>query len=653
MSLGVGEVFAGYTVVRLLGSGGMGEVYLATHPRLPRQDAIKVLPVEVSADADFRVRFEREADLVATLWHPHIVGVHDRGEDEGRLWIAMDFVDGSDAARLVHDEYPNGMPTDLVIEIVTAIADALDYAHERHLLHRDVKPANIMLTAGPRRRILLTDFGIARRNDDDALTATNLTMGSAPYSSPEQLMGETLDGRADQYSLAATAYQLLSGKPPFTHTNANVVISHHLTVPAPALDHARPDLAALAPAMAKALSKLPAQRFDTCRDFAAALRDGVDVTVHVASNSAETTVVDEPFVTDETTVQVPFDSTQKFDTGATQHVAGPTQHIAGPTQHIAGPTQHILGPTQHIDADATQHVAGPTQQFAGPTQQIAGPTQHIAGPTEQFAGPTQHIAPAESPTAYVATSHVPTAPAGGAPPTFVSAWATDKRYADPSSPPTELDEMPVVKTTAAAYSECPPEDDYPPYAPYLENPPYGNEPQYPSQPIYQPQPTADVQAAPQSGSKAKIWVLVGLAAALVVAAVLAITLSGGGNKDTAAPGTQSGEPSSSAAGTSSGRPSGTSRPIPPTVEDPDSTGESCPTGYALDERDEWGSASIRGSTETTCSFAAEVLSAYWVDGPPSPNSRTVLTSGVDVTCAVEGDDPWITCRGGSMVVFLF
>ena len=106
MPLGAGEQFAGYTVVRLLGSGGMGEVYLAKHPRLPRQDALKVLPAAISADPDFRARFEREADLAATLWHPHIVGVHDRGEDDGRLWIAMDYVAGHDAAALLR-EYPN------------------------------------------------------------------------------------------------------------------------------------------------------------------------------------------------------------------------------------------------------------------------------------------------------------------------------------------------------------------------------------------------------------------------------------------------------------------------------------------------------------------------------------------------------------------
>src|SRR6202140_4717479 len=121
MPLAEGVVFAGYTVVRLLGSGGMGEVYLAQHPRLPRRDALKILPADVSADREFRERFNREADLAATLYHPHIVGVHDRGEYEGQLWISMDYIDGPDAGRLLRERYPSGMPAREVVEIVSAV----------------------------------------------------------------------------------------------------------------------------------------------------------------------------------------------------------------------------------------------------------------------------------------------------------------------------------------------------------------------------------------------------------------------------------------------------------------------------------------------------------------------------------------------------
>src|SRR6195952_1759017 len=124
MPLEEGSTFAGYTIVRRLGAGGMGEVYLVDHPRLPRRDALKVLRPEVSADDEFRERFNREADIAASLWHAHIVGVHDRGESDGQLWIDMDYVDGTDAGRLLAERYPSGMPAAEVADVVDAVADA-------------------------------------------------------------------------------------------------------------------------------------------------------------------------------------------------------------------------------------------------------------------------------------------------------------------------------------------------------------------------------------------------------------------------------------------------------------------------------------------------------------------------------------------------
>ena len=274
MPLNNGEVFAGYVIQRLLGTGGMGEVYLAQHPRLPRQDALKILSSASTADEEFRARFIREAELAATLWHPHIVGVLDRGEFNGRLWISMDYVDGTDAGRLVRERYPDGMPEQDVSEIVTAVADALDFGHDRRLLHRDVKPENILVTAsdGHRRRVLLTDFGIARRIDDVSnLTDANVAMGTISYVAPEQLLGKPLDGRADQYALAATTFHLLTGAPPFQDSNRAVVISHHLGTPPPRISERRPDLAHLDAVLARALAKDPNERYPNCVDFARAL----------------------------------------------------------------------------------------------------------------------------------------------------------------------------------------------------------------------------------------------------------------------------------------------------------------------------------------------------------------------------------------------
>jgi serine/threonine protein kinase, bacterial len=274
MPLADGQCFAGYTILRHLGSGGMGEIYLAQHPRLPRNDALKVLPTICAGDHEYRERFKREADIAATLWHPHIVGVHDRGEFDGLLWISMDYVEGTDTGDMLQERYPNGMPPDEALRIVTSVAEALDYAHQRGLLHRDVKPANILMSHpdSDDERVLLADFGIARWVDDaTGLTGTNMTVGTVAYAAPEQLMGEQLDGRADQYALAATAFHLLTGTPLFQHSNPAVVISQHLSADPPPIGTRRPALSDLGPVFSKALAKAPADRYDSCAEFATAL----------------------------------------------------------------------------------------------------------------------------------------------------------------------------------------------------------------------------------------------------------------------------------------------------------------------------------------------------------------------------------------------
>ena len=311
--LSEGEVFAEYTIIRRLGAGGMGQVYLAQHPRLPRRDALKVLPKEFTANLEFRQRFNREADLAASLYHEHIVGIHDRGEYDGQLWISMDYVEGTDAARLLRSEYPSGMPRAEVVEIISAVADALDHAHARGLLHRDIKPANILLSdANPRRRILLADFGIAREvGDISGLTATNMAMGTTAYCAPEQLQGADLDARADQYALGCTAFHLLTGGAPFEHSNPAVIITHHLSAPVPPVSVSRPELTDLDPVIAKAMAKNPQDRYLTCTDFASAL-----------AGSPVTAASDVATASDVTTASA---------------VSGPTRAVTGPTRTIMAP----------------------------------------------------------------------------------------------------------------------------------------------------------------------------------------------------------------------------------------------------------------------------------------------------------------------------
>ncbi|MGW5571224.1 protein kinase domain-containing protein [Nocardia thailandica] len=271
--LEIGEVFAGFTVERLLGQGGMGTVYLARHPRLDRPTALKLLNRDLFADARVRARFEREADLAAQLDHPAIVTVYDRGTEDEQLWISMQYVDGVDAATVD----PMTLPPERAVQIVEGVADALDYAHSRGVLHRDVKPANVLLarsSGGQGERVFLTDFGIARlRADSTHLTQQGMFTATLAYASPEQMTGGDLDGGSDQYSLACTLYWLFTGVAPFDSPDPNEIIRGTMHLAPPPLALRRRGLSpALDAVLAAAMAKHPAYRFESCAAFAAAAR---------------------------------------------------------------------------------------------------------------------------------------------------------------------------------------------------------------------------------------------------------------------------------------------------------------------------------------------------------------------------------------------
>ncbi|RDI52957.1 serine/threonine-protein kinase [Nocardia mexicana] len=296
-----GEIFADYVIERELGRGGMGSVFLAKHPRLPRRTALKVLNRELFSDAESRARFDREADLFARLDHPNIVAIYDRGAVGAQLWISMQYVEGRDAASVPGQE----MPPERAVRIVAEVAEALDHAHGRGVLHRDVKPANILLEQsanGRPERVLLTDFGIARLRDDAGhLTRTGTFTATLAYASPEQLSGEPLDPRADQYSLACTLFRLLTGSGPFEADHPAVVMQGHLYDTPPSLSAIRPDLPpAVDRVLARAMAKRPQDRFGTCADFAAAARRAL-----VERREPETTVT-APLNTPGGTTRHPF-----------------------------------------------------------------------------------------------------------------------------------------------------------------------------------------------------------------------------------------------------------------------------------------------------------------------------------------------------------
>lgn len=270
----VGTLVAGYRIRGVLGSGGMGTVYAADDPNLPRVDALKVLPGELSGDPKFRARFLREAEIAAALDHPNIVTIYDRGEtDDGRLWIAMQLVQGTDAQAQLR---VGAMTAPRAVHIVSEIAKAVDYSHSRGLLHRDIKPANFLLSGppGPDERVLLADFGVARLADDVHLTTSSEMVATFAYSAPEILDNREPDARSDIYSLGCSLYELLTGNTPFGDAKGVAAQAMaHLRRPPPAVTATCPWLPpAFDAVVATAMAKDPARRYSSAFELAAAAR---------------------------------------------------------------------------------------------------------------------------------------------------------------------------------------------------------------------------------------------------------------------------------------------------------------------------------------------------------------------------------------------
>ena len=273
MPLDIGTIIAGYRIEGVLGSGGMGTVYLARHPTLPRSEALKILSGELSGDRQFRERFIREANLAAGLDHPNIVRVYNRGETDGHLWIAMEYVKGTAA----NDLDPANLTPARIVRIITDVAAALDFAHSQHVLHRDIKPGNFLVAApgSERERVLLADFGIARALDDaTALTATGSMVGTAAYAAPETIEGRPADHRTDIYSLGCALFRLLTSRTPYedpSNKSLEAMLVGHLMRPVPHPSDINPTLPPqIDEVIARALAKNPADRFQTAGELAAA-----------------------------------------------------------------------------------------------------------------------------------------------------------------------------------------------------------------------------------------------------------------------------------------------------------------------------------------------------------------------------------------------
>jgi serine/threonine protein kinase len=288
VTLQPGARFAGYTIERLLGVGGMGEVYLANHPNLPKQDALKVLAGPLCTSDAFRQRFLVEANLACRLRHPNIVGILDRGEFENRLWIAMDYIDGRNLEDALTQDGPFSVAR--ALRVMAGICSAVADLHDSNLLHRDIKPANIMLTSKPNKRgeehAYLTDFGIARDAADTlGLTATTQAVLTLAYAAPERLSMPSgqLDRRVDVFSLGCMLYEMLTGRRAFPGSDSRQIL-HQL------MDEYPPPASSLVPgipeavdqAIYKAMAKNREDRFSTCLDLQNALESAVGDTTPIA-----------------------------------------------------------------------------------------------------------------------------------------------------------------------------------------------------------------------------------------------------------------------------------------------------------------------------------------------------------------------------------
>jgi serine/threonine-protein kinase len=277
--LAVGTELAGYRIERVLGRGGMGVLYVAEDVALGRKVALKVIAPELADDPAFRDRFVRESQLAASIDHPNVIPIHRAGEADGVLFLAMRLVDGTDLRTIIAAEGPLGV--DRSSSIVAQVASALDAAHARGLVHRDVKPGNILVVPGAggdgRDLVYLSDFGLTKRaHSETAITRTGQFLGTAEYAAPEQFEGKPLDGRTDLYSLGCVLFECLTGQPPYPRDQEVASMYAHLREPVPAVTDRRPELPhALDGVVAKAMAKRPEDRFASGAELTAALTGAV------------------------------------------------------------------------------------------------------------------------------------------------------------------------------------------------------------------------------------------------------------------------------------------------------------------------------------------------------------------------------------------
>ena len=490
---GVGSRLASYRLDEQIGRGGMAVVYRAYDTRLERPVAIKVLAPELARDEAFRQRFIRESRTAAAVDHPNIIPIFEAGEANGVLFIAMRFVHGPNVQELVEAEGP--LPTARACHIITQVAAALEAAHSHGLVHRDVKPGNILLDAAGGGdhpgHAYLSDFGLSKRAlSVSALTSTGQFLGTLDYIAPEQIEARAVDGRTDEYALACSAYTMLTGQPPFVRDESVAVMWAQISAPPPELTSRRPDLPpAVDEVMAKALAKVAVERYATCPEFAVALRRACGLDSSGTDPGHPGAVSGPP----------PREATRIVGIPADPGEAGPGDTSAGPEGIPAGPGDTYTGP-------GSEHAAATGQPPADLPAADHGPATELAGPASGES-PRYEYPPAETPR--------PQAAPGGSPAGEPAPW--DSLYREPPPREPRPGRAARPQPAAAAGAEVPDATrDVPLVTP-------GG---YPAPPPGPPPAFRRVAAAPPSGPGPRHrgrWALIALGAVVVlVVAVLLV-----------------------------------------------------------------------------------------------------------------------------------
>ncbi len=410
---GVGSRLASYRLDEQIGRGGMAVVYRAYDTRLERPVAIKVLAPELARDEAFRQRFIRESRTAAAVDHPNIIPIFEAGEANGVLFIAMRFVHGPNVQELVEAEGP--LPAARACHIITQVAAALEAAHSHGLVHRDVKPGNILLDAAGGGdhpgHAYLSDFGLSKRAlSVSALTSTGQFLGTLDYIAPEQIEARAVDGRTDEYALACSAYTMLTGQPPFVRDESVAVMWAQISASPPELTSRRPDLpAAVDQVMAKALAKVRTDRYAACPEFAVALRRACGLDSSGTDPGRPGVVFGPP----------PREATRIAGIPADPGEAGP-----GDTYTGSGSEQAAATGQPPADLAAADH--GPSTELAGPA---SGETPRYESPPPETPRPQTSPggSPADKPAPWDSLYRKPPPreprPGGAAPPPPAAAGA--------------------------------------------------------------------------------------------------------------------------------------------------------------------------------------------------------------------------------------